>query len=52
MNSLFNTQNTKSGLSEIDEFLFHSPYNKLVQKSFNRLVYLDVIKGKYMILYL
>lgn len=34
------------GLSTIDEFLFHSPYNKLVQKSFNRLVYLDMIAGR------
>ena len=28
-----------------DYFLFHSPYNKLVQKSFARLVYLDVLDG-------
>ena len=40
------TTTTNTGLSAIDEFLFHSPYNKLVQKSFNRLVYLDTIKGR------
>ena len=28
-----------------DHFLFHSPYHKLVQKSFARLVYLDAIAG-------
>lgn len=36
----------KYGLQAIDEFLFHSPYNKLVQKSFNRLVYLDMMAGR------
>lgn len=30
---------------ETDYFLFHSPYNKLVQKSFARLVYLDILSG-------
>ena len=30
-------------VSSTDYFLFHSPYNKLVQKSFARLVYLDEI---------
>ena len=34
------------GINNIDEFLFHSPYNKLVQKSFSRLVYLDILAGK------
>ena len=29
----------------VDSFLFHSPYNKLVQKSFGRLVYLDALAG-------
>jgi hydroxymethylglutaryl-CoA synthase len=33
-------------LNLIDEFLFHSPYNKLVQKSFSRLVYLDMLAEK------
>jgi hypothetical protein len=28
-----------------DHFLFHSPYNKLVQKSFARVVYLDMMSG-------
>ena len=30
----------------VDAFLFHSPYNKLVQKSFGRLLYLDIRHGK------
>jgi hydroxymethylglutaryl-CoA synthase len=29
-------------VSSVDYFLFHSPYNKLVQKSFARLIYQDV----------
>lgn len=29
----------------VDFFLFHSPYNKLVQKSFGRLMYLDALGG-------
>ena len=29
-----------------DYFLFHSPYNKLVQKSFGRLMYLDILSSK------
>ena len=32
-------------LASIDHFLFHSPYNKLVQKSFSRLYYQDIING-------
>lgn len=28
-----------------DYFLFHSPYNKLVQKGFGRLVFLDAVNG-------
>ena len=28
-----------------DYFLFHSPYNKLVQKGIGRLLYLDMVKG-------
>ena len=30
-------------VSSTDYFLFHSPYNKLVQKSFARLIYQDII---------
>ena len=29
-----------------DHFLFHSPYNKLVQKSFGRLAFLDAASGR------
>jgi hydroxymethylglutaryl-CoA synthase len=29
-----------------DHFLFHSPYNKLVQKSFARLLFLDIAAGR------
>lgn len=32
-------------LDKIDYFLFHSPYNKLVQKSFARLLYQDMRRG-------
>jgi hydroxymethylglutaryl-CoA synthase len=32
-------------VSSVDYFLFHSPYNKLVQKSFARLIYQDVLRG-------
>ena len=38
-------QNVKPTVTDTDYFLFHSPYNKLVQKSFARLVYLDVLDG-------
>lgn len=34
------------GLGATDHFLFHSPYNKLVQKSLARLFYLDVRSGR------
>ena len=37
--------NFKPTVMGTDYFLFHSPYNKLVQKSFARLVYLDVLDG-------
>lgn len=33
-------------ISDISYFLFHSPYNKLVQKSFARLVYQDMMAGR------
>lgn len=36
---------SKISVKEVDHFLFHSPYNKLVQKSFGRLIYLDAISG-------
>jgi hydroxymethylglutaryl-CoA synthase len=32
--------------SSVDHFLFHSPYNKLVQKSVGRLLYLDIRAGE------
>ena len=35
----------KPSVQDTDYFLFHSPYNKLVQKSFARLVYLDAVDG-------
>ena len=31
-----------TGVESVDYFLFHSPYNKLVQKSFARILYLDI----------
>lgn len=34
------------GCETVDHLLFHSPYNKLVQKSFARMVYLDILAGK------
>ena len=37
--------NVKPTVTNTDYLLFHSPYNKLVQKSFARLVYLDVLDG-------
>ena len=33
-------------VSKTDFFLFHSPYNKLVQKSFSRLAFLDIATGR------
>ena len=40
------TKSSKSvSVASTDHFLFHSPYNKLVQKSFARLCYLDMIQG-------
>lgn len=33
---------TITGVENVDYFLFHSPYNKLVQKSFARILYLDI----------
>lgn len=33
-------------ISSLDHLLFHSPYNKLVQKSFARLIYLDAKAGR------
>lgn len=32
-------------IGNVDHFLFHSPYNKLVQKSFARMVYHDMLSG-------
>ena len=36
-------QSSKLTVKETDHFLFHSPYNKLVQKSFARLLFLDAL---------
>lgn len=33
-------------VTQTDHFLFHSPYNKLVQKSFARLLFLDIAAGR------
>jgi len=48
--SRFNDKRVKRGqpfgLDSVDYFLFHSPYNKLVQKSFGRLIYHDMRNGK------
>lgn len=38
-------RNKAISVSSTDHFLFHSPYNKLVQKSFARLVYQDMMRG-------
>ncbi|GLU05738.1 hypothetical protein SLE2022_228190 [Rubroshorea leprosula] len=38
-------EGTQFSLSDADYFLFHSPYNKLVQKSFARLVFNDVVRN-------
>uniref|UniRef100_F6GTT9 Hydroxymethylglutaryl-coenzyme A synthase C-terminal domain-containing protein n=1 Tax=Vitis vinifera TaxID=29760 RepID=F6GTT9_VITVI len=32
-------------IADADYFVFHSPYNKLVQKSFARLVFNDVVRN-------
>jgi hydroxymethylglutaryl-CoA synthase len=34
------------GVHDVDYFLFHSPYNKLVQKSFARVLYHDIRAGR------
>lgn len=46
--SRFSTKQSSGRLTvkEVDHFLFHSPYNKLVQKSFARLLYLDALQSK------
>ena len=31
-------------LADIDHMLFHAPYNKLVQKAFARLTYVDTMR--------
>lgn len=36
---------TTMSVQSMDHILFHSPYNKLVQKSFGRLVYLDAVSS-------
>jgi hydroxymethylglutaryl-CoA synthase len=42
-NQKFNNQSVSIG--DLDYLLFHSPYNKLVQKSFGRLLYNDMLLG-------
>ena len=39
--------NEEVGINKTDVFLFHSPYNKLVQKSFARLVYNDILSNRF-----
>jgi 3-hydroxy-3-methylglutaryl-CoA-synthase len=39
-------RNRVTHASAADYIVFHSPYNKLVQKSFGRLMYLDMLHGK------
>lgn len=39
--------NKEFGVSKTNVFLFHSPYNKLVQKSFARLVYNDILSNRF-----
>lgn len=34
------------GVDSVDHFLFHSPYNKLVQKSFSRIIFQDMLTGR------
>jgi hydroxymethylglutaryl-CoA synthase len=41
-----NIRNKVITVNDTDYFLFHSPYNKLVQKSFARLLYVDMINNK------
>ena len=36
----------ESSITKTDYFLFHSPYNKLVQKSFGRMAFLDIAAGR------
>ena len=36
----------ESSVATTDYFLFHSPYNKLVQKSFARLCFLDIVASR------
>ncbi len=38
-------RNKDISVNNTDYFVFHSPYNKLVQKSFGRLMYLDMLSG-------
>ncbi|KAL1333657.1 hypothetical protein HN51_062522 [Arachis hypogaea] len=38
-------QGKQFSISNADYFVFHSPYNKLVQKSFARLVFNDILKN-------
>eukprot|EP01038_Epipyxis_sp_PR26KG_P004042 gene4042-5784_t len=40
-----NIRDKKVTVNDTDYFLFHSPYNKLVQKSFARLIYQDMVNG-------
>eukprot|EP01033_Poteriospumella_lacustris_P007059 gene7059-5083_t len=39
-------RNRVTHASAADYFVFHSPYNKLVQKSFGRLLFLDMLQGR------
>jgi hydroxymethylglutaryl-CoA synthase len=38
-------RNKDISVDQMDYFLFHSPYNKLVQKSFGRLIFQDMVRG-------
>lgn len=38
-------RNKDSSVQNTDYFVFHSPYNKLVQKSFGRLLFQDMVMG-------
>ena len=40
------TEGTVGGVETVNHFLFHSPYNKLVQKSFARVVFQDMLAGR------
>lgn len=43
-NERFRTAGRHVGVKDVDYAVFHSPYNKLVQKSFSRLFFLDYVR--------